>query len=63
MVVVAVVPLIQHSAYCITVLATKNLGCHLICIYVIASVVSFYSVRCINLGSGVSKTVQVDQSE
>ena len=29
----------------------------------VASVASFESVRCINLGSGVSKTVHVDQSE
>ena len=30
---------------------------------IIASVVSFLSVRCINLGPGVSKIVHVDQSE
>ena len=29
----------------------------------IASVVSFQSGRCINLGSGVSKPVHIDQSE
>ena len=32
-------------------------------IVVIASVVSFSSARCIDLGSGVSKTVHIDQSE